>query len=113
MKIIYKKLVVLTDKVEDLEIKESIKIDKNPFEMAKKQFDIVAEKMGLDRNIRKYLKRIERSLIVSIPIIMDNGDLEVFEGYRVHTLQFEVLGKVGYDILKVFSLTKLKLLRCG
>ena len=95
MKIIYKKLVVLTDKVEDLEIKESIKIDKNPFEMAKKQFDIVAEKMGLDRNIRKYLKRIERSLIVSIPIIMDNGDLEVFEGYRVHHSTVRGPGKGG------------------
>jgi len=95
VKIIYKKLVVLTDKVEDLEIKESIKIDKNPFEMAKKQFDIVAEKMGLDRNIRKYLKRIERSLIVSIPIIMDNGDLEVFEGYRVHHSTVRGPGKGG------------------
>ena len=95
MKIIYKKLVVLTDEVEDLEIKESIKIDKNPFEMAKKQFDIVAEKMGLDRNIRKYLKRIERSLIVSIPIIMDNGDLEVFEGYRVHHSTVRGPGKGG------------------
>ena len=95
MKIIYKKLVVLTDEVEDLEIKESIKIDKNPFEMAKKQFDIVAEKMGLDENIRKYLKRIERSLIVSIPIIMDNGDLEVFEGYRVHHSTVRGPGKGG------------------
>jgi len=95
VKIIYKKLVVLTDKVEELEIKESIKIDKNPFEMAKKQFDIVAEKMGLDENIRKYLKRIERSLIVSIPIIMDNGDLEVFEGYRVHHSTVRGPGKGG------------------
>ncbi len=95
MKIIYKKLVVLTDEVEELEIKESTKIDKNPFEMAKKQFDIVAEKMGLDENIRKYLKRIERSLIVSIPIIMDNGDLEVFEGYRVHHSTVRGPGKGG------------------
>jgi len=95
VKIIYKKLVVLTDEVEELEIKESTKIDKNPFEMAKKQFDIVAEKMGLDENICKYLKRIERSLIVSIPIIMDNGDLEVFEGYRVHHSTVRGPGKGG------------------
>ncbi len=95
MKIIYKKLVVLTEKVEDLEIKESTKPDKNPFEMAKMQFDIVAEKMGLDENISKYLKRIERSLIVSIPIIMDNGDLEVFEGYRVHHSTVRGPGKGG------------------
>jgi len=95
VRVIYKKLVVLTDKVEDLKIKESIKIDKNPFEMAKMQFDIVAEKMGLDENIRKYLKRIERSLIVSIPIMMDNGELEVFEGYRVHHSTVRGPGKGG------------------
>jgi glutamate dehydrogenase (NAD(P)+) len=95
VKIIYKKLVVLTDEVKDLEIKESIETEKNPFEMAKMQFDIVAEKMGLDENISKYLKRIERSLIVSIPIIMDNGDLEVFEGYRVHHSTVRGPGKGG------------------
>jgi len=95
VKIIYKKLVVLTDEVEELEIKKSSKIDKNPFEMAKKQIDIVAEKMGLDEHISKYLKRIERSLIVSIPIIMDNGDLEVFEGYRVHHSTVRGPGKGG------------------
>jgi len=100
VKIIYKKLVVLTDEVEELEIKESTKIDKNPFEMAKKQFDIVAEKMGLDENICKYLKRIERSLIVSIPIIMDNGDLEVFEGYRVHHSTVRGPGKGDVDDLE-------------
>jgi len=63
--------------------------------MAKKQVDIVAEKMGLDENITKYLKRVERSLIVSIPVIMDNGDLEVFEGYRVHHSTVRGPGKGG------------------
>jgi glutamate dehydrogenase/leucine dehydrogenase len=53
----------------------------NPFDVAKKQIDIVAEEMGLDPNIREYLKRVERSLIVSIPIMMDDGSLKIFEGY--------------------------------
>ncbi|GAI82879.1 unnamed protein product, partial [marine sediment metagenome] len=30
----------------------------NPFEMAKKQIDIVAEVMDLDPNILKFLKRV-------------------------------------------------------
>jgi len=67
----------------------------NPFEMAKKQIDIVAEEMDLDSNILPFLKRIERSLIVSIPIMMDDGSLEIFEGYRVHHSTIRGPGKGG------------------
>ncbi|MHA1239631.1 MAG: Glu/Leu/Phe/Val family dehydrogenase [Promethearchaeota archaeon] len=67
----------------------------NPFEMAKKQLDIVAEVMDLDPNILKFLKRVERSLIVSIPIMMDDGILKIFEGYRVHHSTIRGPGKGG------------------
>ena len=67
----------------------------NPFEMAKKQIDIVAEVMDLDINILQFLKRVERSLIVSIPIMMDDGSLKVFEGYRVHHSTIRGPGKGG------------------
>lgn len=67
----------------------------NPFNVAKKQIDIVAEEMGLDPNIREYLKRVERSLIVSIPIMMDDGSLKIFEGYRVHHSTVRGPGKGG------------------
>jgi glutamate dehydrogenase (NAD(P)+) len=67
----------------------------NPFDVAKKQIDIVAEEMGLDPNIREYLKRVERSLIVSIPIMMDDGSLNIFEGYRVHHSTVRGPGKGG------------------
>ena len=70
-------------------------MDDNPFEMAKKQLDIVAEVMDLDPNILKFLKRVERSLIVSIPIMMDDGTLKVFEGYRVHHSTIRGPGKGG------------------
>ena len=67
----------------------------NPFEMAKKQIDIVAEEMDLDPNILPFLKRIERSLIVSIPIMMDDGNVKIFEGYRVHHSTIRGPGKGG------------------
>ncbi|MHA1471785.1 MAG: Glu/Leu/Phe/Val family dehydrogenase, partial [Promethearchaeota archaeon] len=67
----------------------------NPFEMAKKQIDIVAEEMDLDPNILQFLKRVERSLIVSIPIMMDDGTLKVFQGYRVHHSTIRGPGKGG------------------
>ncbi len=63
--------------------------------MAKKQIDIVAKVMDLDSNIVSYLKRIERSLIVSIPIMMDDGTLKIFEGYRVHHSTVRGPGKGG------------------
>ncbi len=67
----------------------------NPFDVAKKQIDIVAKEMGLDPNITRYLKRIERALIVSIPIMMDNGTLQIYEGYRVHHSTVRGPGKGG------------------
>ena len=67
----------------------------NPFEMAKKQIDIVAEEMDLDPNIIQFLKRVERSLIVSIPIMMDDGTVKIFEGYRVHHSTIRGPGKGG------------------
>ncbi len=78
--------------------------------MAKKQIDIVAKEMGLDENIKKYLKRVERSLIVSIPIIMDNGKLEVFEGYRVHHSTVRGPGKGGIRYSKDVFLDEVKAL---
>jgi glutamate dehydrogenase (NAD(P)+) len=67
----------------------------NPYDVAKTQIDIVAKEMGLDPNITEYLKRIERALIVSIPIKMDNGSLQIFEGFRVHHSTVRGPGKGG------------------
>jgi len=60
----------------------------NPWEMACHQLDIVAEKIKLDKGIHAKLRNCKRALIVSIPIRMDNGEVKVFEGYRVqHNLE--------------------------
>ncbi len=60
----------------------------NPWEMACHQLDIVAEKIKLDKSIHAKLRSCKRALIVSIPIRMDDGEVKVFEGYRVqHNLE--------------------------
>ena len=82
----------------------------NPFEIAKKQIDIVAKEMGLDPNITKYLKRIERALIVSIPIMMDDGTLQIFEGYRVHHSTVRGPGKGGLRFSPDVNLDEVKAL---
>ena len=73
--------------------------DINPFESAKKKLDIAAKVIDLDANTVKYLKKVERSLIVSIPVVMDDGSLQIFEGYRVHhsTLRGPAKGGLRYS----------------
>jgi glutamate dehydrogenase (NAD(P)+) len=55
----------------------------NPFEIAKQQFTRAADYLDLDDSMRSVLKNAKRQLVVSIPVKMDGGDVQVFEGYRV------------------------------
>src|SRR5918912_873731 len=55
----------------------------NPFKIAKQQFDRAAEYLELEDSMRRVLKNAKRQLTVSIPVKMDNGEVQVFEGYRV------------------------------
>jgi glutamate dehydrogenase (NAD(P)+) len=58
-------------------------LDTPTFRLAVAQFDQAAEAMGLDPNLRERLKLPQRSLVVSLPVKMDDGRVEVFTGYRV------------------------------
>jgi len=55
----------------------------NPFESMMRRFDVAAEILGLERGVYEYLKTPAKQVIVSIPIPMDDGRIQVFEGYRV------------------------------
>ena len=57
------------------------------FQMAMRQLETVAEVIDLDPNILERLRWPKRSLVVSIPIRMDDGSTRNFLGYRVqHSL---------------------------
>jgi glutamate dehydrogenase (NAD(P)+) len=58
-------------------------LDTPTFRLAVAQFDQAAEAMELDQNLRERLKLPQRSLIVSLPVKMDDGRVEVYTGYRV------------------------------
>lgn len=47
------------------------------------RFDIAAEILGLEDGVYEYLKTPVKQVTVSIPIQMDNGKVEIFEGHRV------------------------------
>ncbi len=57
---------------------------KNQWENALRQYDIAAEKLNLEDAIRKQLRTTRRELAVHFPVKMDNGNVRVFTGYRVH-----------------------------
>lgn len=67
-----------------------IKDRENPFESMMERFDLAAKIIGLDEGIYNYLKTPTKQIITSIPIVMDNGKIEVFEGYRV--IHNDILG---------------------
>jgi glutamate dehydrogenase (NAD(P)+) len=63
--------------------KEALLEELNPFEIAKQQFNRAADYLELGESLRHVLQNAKRQLIVSIPVKMDGGDVQVFEGYRV------------------------------
>ena len=48
-----------------------------------RQFNHAADIIGLNSNIRKILSITNNELLIHFPVKMDNGDVEVFTGYRV------------------------------
>ena len=55
----------------------------SPFESMMERFRNAAEILELDEGMFQYLASPVKQVTVSIPIIMDSGDIRVFEGYRV------------------------------
>ena len=55
----------------------------DPFEIAQEQLRKVAEIFNIDSNLIEVLKQCKKAVVVSVPVVMDNGQVESFEGYRV------------------------------
>ncbi len=53
------------------------------YESALRKFRKAAVLMNLDPNVQKILEHPKRQLIVEFPVVMDNGSIEIFTGYRV------------------------------
>lgn len=54
------------------------------YETALAQFDRAATKLGLDENLQFFLRQPKREYTINFPVKMDNGDMRMFTGYRVH-----------------------------
>ncbi len=55
----------------------------NPFLAMAERFDTASDYLGLDSGVRDVLRTPDRELTVAIPVLMDDGSLRVFKGYRV------------------------------
>ena len=56
---------------------------KNMYQSVVEQFDKAADLMKLDKGIRAILSLPQNEIVVHFPVKMDDGQIEVFKGYRV------------------------------
>jgi len=57
--------------------------EESPLESMMERFRFAAEVLELDEGMFQYLASPVKQVTVSVPIVMDSGDIRVFEGYRV------------------------------
>ena len=82
----------------------------SPFDEMMSRFDLAAQKLGLDPGLYKVLREPVRETKVSIPIVMDDGHIEVFIGYRVLHNIARGPGKGGIRFDKNVSLDEVRAL---
>ncbi|CAA9300533.1 MAG: NAD-specific glutamate dehydrogenase; NADP-specific glutamate dehydrogenase [uncultured Gemmatimonadaceae bacterium] len=80
--------------------KDTFLNEENPFEAMMARFDRAAELLDLERGLFKVLRNPEKQITVSIPVMMDNGEIEVFTGHRVlyNTSRGPAKGGIRFDM---------------
>ncbi len=64
-------------------ITSDVKDTTNPFEAMIQRFDVAAKILKLEPDVYEIMKNPSKLIEVNLPIMMDNGHIKVFEGYRV------------------------------
>jgi glutamate dehydrogenase (NAD(P)+) len=80
------------------------------FDVAVEQFNIAADVIGLEDDMRRILSHCQRELIVNFPVEMDDGSVQVFTGYRVQHNSGPGPTKGGIRYHKSVSLPEVKAL---
>jgi glutamate dehydrogenase (NAD(P)+) len=80
--------------------KDTFLSEENPFEAMMSRFDYAAERLNLEPGIYKILRSPEKQIIVSCPVRLDNGEVEVYTGYRVlyNTSRGPAKGGIRFDL---------------
>src|SRR5512142_1939582 len=74
--------------------------EENPFEAMMSRFDRAAELLDLEPGLYKVLRHPEKIITVSVPVMMDSGEVEVFTGHRVlyNTSRGPAKGGIRFDL---------------
>src|SRR6202451_761060 len=88
----------------------SMEQETNPWTSAASRFDAAATRLGLDDGIRKVLNSAAREITVHIPVLLDDGRIEVFTGYRVQHSFARGPGKGGVRYAPDVSLDEVRAL---
>ena len=80
--------------------KDTFLAEENPFEAMMERFDHAAQLLNLDPGLYKVLRNPEKQIIVSVPVLRDSGEVEVFTGYRVlyNTSRGPAKGGIRFDL---------------
>jgi glutamate dehydrogenase (NAD(P)+) len=80
--------------------KDTFLAEENPFEAMMERFDHAAKILSLDPGLYKVLRNPEKQIIVSLPVVRDSGELEVYTGYRVlyNTSRGPAKGGIRFDL---------------
>ncbi|MEO8479585.1 MAG: Glu/Leu/Phe/Val dehydrogenase [Gemmatimonadota bacterium] len=72
----------------------------NPYEAMMSRFDDAARRLNLEPGLYKVLRSPEKQIMVSVPIVRDSGEIEVFTGIRVlhNTSRGPAKGGIRFDM---------------
>ena len=82
----------------------------NVYQNAEARFEVAANKLGLEQGLYRFLKWPSREITLYIPVGMDNGQLEVFTGYRVLHSNVRGPGKGGIRFAPDVSIDEVRAL---
>jgi len=85
-------------------------LTENPFDVVKRQLDLIGELAEVDRDVIEQLKHPRKVLEVSVPIRMDSGEVKVFIGYRVQHNYWRGPYKGGIRYHPIVNLDEVKAL---
>ncbi len=84
--------------------------DDSVYDMAVRQLDGAAERLGIEDGIHQILTKPKRELTVHFPVRMDNGDVQVFTGHRIQHNMARGPGKGGIHYHPDVTLEEVKAL---
>jgi glutamate dehydrogenase (NAD(P)+) len=72
----------------------------NPFEEMMSRFDDAAERLQLEPGLYRILRAPEKQIIISVPVLRESGEVEVYTGYRViyNTSRGPAKGGIRFDL---------------